>query len=603
MQNLSSSKQAALQKAQSYWQRANTHPSILQWRAEAVENFGFYDGSGQWLETDRARVQERGQKPLTFNVIQGRVDSLSGMEIQSRYRVSCQNDSGNPEEDRLAEALTHYLFFIQKNQKVPYKGSLKFRDMLICGLGWSNVYKEKGRTFYDYVHPFNVIPDPDDLSPQYDSMKYVCRKRWMEPDMVRKIWPKVASYIDFDDPDIAQSVDSPELTDRNSSYTSINNYVGYAQTRVLVGEVQYKEAKKAYSGIDYQGHYFETFDEEKAELLANSPRDIIEIDSYRIKRTLFLDSYLLEDAPLDPDLPGTQDFTYIPCVWKKRFRSGVPYGLLEGMKDAQRDLNVRMTKALYLANSSRLIVKGPLPLGYTSTQLSEELKKPDSVLLLPQNTDYELKDNAPLSEAQLRLMQEYDVFIQKTSGIYDDFLGKETNASSAVAQRQRQINSARNNVFAFDSFADMKEREARAILTYVQGSDEENLLVQILTDEERSSIILNLSRTINGKTLVFNDIRTLPISLEIEEVPDFSSTAEENKVALQELLSNPNAMFIMQSPSLLRRIGIRDYEKVAAEIQKSFMQQQEPQPANAPAVNASNEDLMAEQQNMVYPGI
>jgi hypothetical protein len=276
MYQLSASKQKLLETALNDFKRANLHPSNLEWRKETSDNFGFYDGSGQWRAEDVLRVRELKQVPLTVNVIQSPIDSLSGMEIQSRYRIAIRNSSGAQEKDKLANALTHWLFFIQKDQKIPYKDSLKFRDELVCGLGWTNIYIENGQFFYEWVHPFNVIPDFDDLSPQFENQKIVCRKRWMDPEMVRKIWPKVAQYIDFSNPDLCNTVYSPEITDRESAFTNTTNYTGYSQSRVLVGEVQRKYPKKAYYGIDHQGFYFETFNEEKAEQLANSPSDLNE---------------------------------------------------------------------------------------------------------------------------------------------------------------------------------------------------------------------------------------------------------------------------------------------------------------------------------------
>lgn len=604
MYSLSRPRQEALDKAQAYWKRANLHPSNMQWRTEAIEAFGFYDGSGQWSEKDLLTLNEDGRHPLTVNIIQRPIDALSGVEIQSRFRTGVQDDSGVLENQKLAKALTHALYFIQQDQRIPHKGSTKYRDHLICGIGWSNLYQENSRYFYDYVHPFNVITDPDDLSPQFDNMKFVCRKRWMEPDIVAKLWPKTASYIDFSDPNLSQTIYSPELMDRNSNYTNINNYTGYSQSRVLVGEVQYKIAKKAYCGMDSQGFYFETFDEEKAEELANSLRDIEEKESKQIIRTLFLDNYLLETAPLNPNIPNLEDFSYIPCVWKRRSKDGVPFGLIHSMKDLQRDLNVRITKALYLANSSRLIITGSLPPGESVQDIEAKLQRPSAVIVLPDGTKYDLKDNYPLADSQLKMVDNYEKLIPQVTGVYDDLMGKETNASSGVAQRQRQINSVRNNVFSFDNFADMKERESRFMLAMIQGGDNENMLSYILTEEEKESIILNLTRTINGKKYVFNDVRTLPVSLEIEEVPDYKSSTEENRAALENLLSNPNAMFIMQSPSLMRRLGIRDYEKLSEEIKQSMSQNQQGQQGQQnvsalPAPQTQN----PQEQSLAYQGI
>ncbi len=603
--SLSDSRQKALEKSQSIWQRVSLHPSTLQFRKEAIEAYGFYEGGlGQWRQTDLDTLASRDQLPMTVNIIQSRIDSLSGVEIQSRFRTAVQNDSGLLQNDKLARALTHQLYFVQQDQRIPYKGSLKFRDMLICGIGWSNQYQENGRFFYEQVHPFNVMPDPDDLSPQFDNMKYLCRKRWLDPETIMKLWPKIAKQIDFTNPYLCTTVYSPEIMDRSSDYTNINNYAGYAQSRVLVCEVQYKVPKTAYCGLDYQGFYFETFDEEKAEDLANTPQDIETKDSYQIMRDLFLDNYLLQHSPLNPNIPDLEDCSYIPCVWKRRFKTGVPYGLLDGTKDVQRDSNVRLTKSLYLSNSSKLIITGNLPPGETMDTIATQIKRPDSVIVLPEGTQYDLRNNDPLSESQLKMLDKYDMLMQRITGIFDDMMGKETNASSGVAQRQRQINSVRNNVFAFDNFADMKEREARFMLALFQGGQNENVLSQIMTEDEKETIILNLTKTIKGKKYMFNDVRTLPTSLEIEEVPDYRSSLEENKAALENLLSNPNAMLIMQSPSLMRRLGIRDFEKLSEEMKQTMMQnnaggagnqQPQGQQAQLPAPD--------EGQNLAYAGM
>ena len=115
--------------------------------------------------------------------------------------------------------------------------------------------------------------------------------------------------------------------------------------------------------MDREGRPFETFDLDTAEDLATSSREIEQTDSTRIMRTLFLagspgNDTLLEHAPLDFALPGSKDLSLIPVVFQRRFKTGVPYGLLESMKDIQRDCNVRVTKSVYAINSSQLVFKG-----------------------------------------------------------------------------------------------------------------------------------------------------------------------------------------------------------------------------------------------------
>jgi hypothetical protein len=236
----------------------------------------------------------------------------------------------------------------------------------------------------------------------------------------------------------------------------------------------------------------------------------------------------------------------------------------------------------------------------TVKEINRQIKDPASAVMLPPDCEIEIKHNDPLSNSQIAMVDKYDGLMQRVTGLYDDLLGKQTNAESGVAQKQRQISSVRNNVFAFDNFADMKEREARFMLALFQGGDVENMLSQIVTEDQKETIILNLVRTIKGKKVVFNDVRTLPVSLEIEEVPDYKNSMEENRIALENLFSNPNAPIIIQSPTLMKIFGIRDYEKVSQEVRAAMMAQQQGQ---AQPISRGNPTAQSPEQNMAYPGL
>ena len=164
-----------------------------------------------------------------------------------------------------------------------------------------------------------------------------------------------------------------------------------------------------------------------------------------------------------------------------------------------------------------------------------------------------------------------------------------------MAQNVRQVNSVRNNVFAFDNFSEMKKREATFLLKLIQTSGDQNLAVNILTEEEKEWIVLNLAVEKNGEMILSNTISHLPVSLYVEEVPDFRSTFEEQKAMLESLLGNANANWMMLSPKLLQMLGIRDGEKIAQEMrqvmQEKQMMEQGSKPQGGPASGGSPEGM------------
>lgn len=562
------SREGPLERARSYFEYANAHPVITAWRAKAQEDYGFYDGDGQWEPEILQQLQERGQAAITVNKIKPLVNFLSGVEIQTRFRMAFRSHSGRVEDDRLAKALTHLGYFVQEHQDIPYKASLKFRDSLITGLGWSQLYKDKHGIAYEQVHPLNMVFDPDDLSPNLSAMQFVARLRWYAIEEAKRLWPRESSYWNnlFHASPQSGSTSGEANFRQASSLDLYTSGDGGSGSRVLVVEVQYKDYDTAYAGFDGQGRMFQTFSKQEAwELDPTGAFD--KTTAARIQRVLFTGDRLLEHGPLRPAIPNLPDFTYIPIVWSRRL-NGVPDGWLSSMKDLQRESNYRRAKLVNNLSSFRAEVEANAMPGMSVDQIREELKRPDSILLKTPGTVLNIQSNIPLAQGQFEMLMQVDRELQQVSGIHDDALGKPTNAESGVAIEKRQVNSVRSQVFAFDNLRLMKKREGRLLLHYFQGGGDTFLEAQILDENEKETILLNAVRYVDGQRVMFNDIRTLPLSIYVEEVPDFESSAEEQQANLVALLGNAHAPLIMQSPLFMKRLGIRDYESLANEMQQ-----------------------------------
>jgi hypothetical protein len=602
---LTTKQQKAFDKARFYFRYAAGCQTIKAFRKKVIEDYGFYDGTGQWNEEQKESLLKSGCTPQVFNVIKPHINSLTSVDVQTRFRVAFRSHSNNEDDDLLAKAVTHLAYSIQENQDMTYKSTAKFMDVLITGVGWSNVYRDpnSGEIQYEHVHPLDVLFDPDDLSAQLNQSEFVIRMRWVPLSEVEKLWPQHKDYFEsrFDDytTDSSQDV-SPEIQQRREVELD-NFYLGsdYGR-RIRVIEVQYREAKTSYQAIDQNGHFFSTFNEEEAKALAGDKEPLQQKHASEIMRVLFCDDRLLEFAPLHPSLPDLPDFTYIPCLWSRRCSDAVPDGWLSSMKPVQRQYNALQTKLLYMLNSTRAIYEHGAFNNKTPQEIEAMLRDPSAAIEIMPNTRFELHPNSQISGGYFTLLEKTIEDVQRVSGYYDEALGKQTNAQSGVAIKARQVNSVRGQAVAFDNLKLMKKREARMMLNLIQSSGEKFIESRILNEEEQESILLNVVKEIKGQRIILNNIRTLPLSIYVEEVPDFESPSQEQQATLEALLSNPNAMMILQSPELLKRLGVRDYQDVARDFQalqqKAQAQKQAAQGQQGAQGQISPEQIMAAAQ-------
>lgn len=585
MKSLSLSRKNGLEVARSTFQYAAGNLLYVQGRGRTIRAFSFYDGDGQY---PRAFLREWGQRFLNFdadydlpppiiNKVKSMINHVSGVEIQSRFRTAYRSHSDKEKDELLAKALTHYSFFVQENQDMPLIQSYKFRDMLICGLGWSNLYLQNDQIQCEYVHPLNILYDADDFSPCMTDQQYVCRMHWVNKQTALMLWPKYKEEIDdlfYNAMPLTVGSFSPEFFNRVIEWVDLYAIGGGEGigSRIMVIEVQRKEKRKFFCGIEKsdvegeEGNYFETFDEELAEKLIAKGEEIIEKEGYQIIRTVFCRDIVFEHGPLNPNIPNS-NFTYVPGVYARRSSDAVPEGWLSSMEDIQRIINYTKAKELTLLNSVRAIVDaGALVDGQSPDDLREELSRNDSIIFKNKDANVTLHPNVDLAASQINTARRLDEELQQVSGLYGDAVGAQTNATASVSINSRARNSFKNQIIGFDNLMLMKKREAKLMLDLIQGSGMENLAVTILDDDEKETLILNLSVNIGGEEHIFNNIRNLPLSVYVEQTHDYESSPEEQRSTLEALLNNPNAMTILQSPQLLKLMGQRHWKKIADEM-------------------------------------
>lgn len=575
---LTESRQKALDKGKKIFEVGANNLLYRKARESCIQSFDFFDGIGQYHPEILQLLQARNQSPIVVNKVRAMINQASGLEINTRGKFAYRPHSNNEQEHILTKAISHYGFFVQKDQGFSFKGSLRCRDALICGVGWSYMYTDRDHIKYEYIHPLNYIYDANDFTPQMTNQRYGTQMHWMCVEEIKEKWPKHAKAFDkmIGSYDSVNNIGnfSTEFFNRRSAFIP-SSIGGNNGSMLLVNEVFYKEDRKYFCGIDKNGYYFETFKEEDAEKLANSKKDIEEKMGTQIMRTVFCNDILLDYAPALPNTPNRSDFPVIPCVWQRRTSDAIPVGWLEDLKDLQRELNYRKLKEIMSLNSVRAVIDPNAFHGMDADEIRKELSRADSVLFKTGMGQVDIIPNVDIAASMVKAAERIDHELQQVSGMYSDSMGEATNATSGVAIKQRQIGTSKNMAFGFDAFTFVKEREGKVFLELLQGSGLENIYINVvMDDDEKQEFIMNLVREVDGKPVMFNDISTLPVDIYVEIVPDYDSSFEEQRATLETLLANPQAPLILQNPYLLKiLIGERHADKIASAMQQLNQQQ------------------------------
>lgn len=424
------------------------------WRREAIENFEFVCNN-QWTPQDRALLREEEKPCLTFNHILPIINLLSGMERQNRADVKAFPRKGGVRI--IADAFTSLAKHSIDLCHGETEQSMQFVDGIISGKGWlkTDISFKKDKINGDLVvtrrSPFDMYGDPN--ATKYDlneSAKYIIECYWGDKEQIELLFPE-------HEKDIAKYITSPQdedmmdrtgklikKSDKEDRDPSLYNY--------RLKEIWWKSYKKQLFLIDGATMSFSPIhdsqkevaravvekEKRQAEAQKRRPRyslkeDIIEV----LHMTTMLGDMILEDIE-DPYRGMTAFPMQRFCPY---WFDGVTFGVVEGLKDPQREINKRSSQMLHIlnhtANTGYIVNEKEQN---TMDLLDEEGSKPGIIVTWNQHEPRKIEPNK-FPEGLFILKQDDEASMKKISGLNPDIMGqgdKRTDSGIAILRRQRQ---------------------------------------------------------------------------------------------------------------------------------------------------------------------
>lgn len=451
------------------------------WRTEARDDYGFVSGK-QWLDDDIRVLEQDRRPPITFNYSEKMVDAVVGAEVSNRqeatYKPRTVDDGG------FAELMNYAAKWVRDECGAEDEESDAFRDMLICGMGWTHTrlsYDEDqdGQLLIERIDPMEMRSDPAASKPGVTDRRYAYRRWYVDENEAKKEWPNT-TFVGSEDRDGGsgtavitrghryQDGDDDEH-DRHKGQVLITQYE--CVEREPIYRVSLADGIKEMPVPDF--------------LAIQSVLDEQGIKYAKQQKRVYYRAFFNGESLLEADLSPCQDGFTFQCITGKRDRNkNTFYGLTRVMKDPQRWANKWLSQILHIINSN---AKGGLMAEINAfvdpKKAQEEWASPDSITLFKEGA---LSGNK-VKEKQMgqfpagldKLMQFALGSLPMVTGINLEALGLANREQAGVLEAQRKQAAYGLLAPLFDSLRRYRKTQGCVLLYMINEYISDGRLIRI----------------------------------------------------------------------------------------------------------------------------
>lgn len=463
-------------------------------RLQMAVDADFYDGD-QWDFADAAVLEERGQMPLVFNEVAPMVDWLIGTE--RRARVDWKVLPRTEDDVEMADVKTKVLKYATDINRSAFNRSRAFADAVKVGVGWVDTGVRNDPTkdiIYDKYEDWrNVLHDSMAVEHDLSDARYIFRSRWVDDDVSYAMYPDRESVlrrsVEQDREYSSQQWGEDEFN--ADGYTSAShmsesrgshvaggrgNIDTEPRRRIRLIECQFRMPIKVRVVTDgpFKGSFVEAWDHVLTDAIGQSGGSIVDRVVMRMHVAVMTEGHLLALGPMPM---RHNSFSLTPVWCYRRGRDRMPYGVVRRVRDLQMDLNKRASKALFLLSTNQLLVeKGAVD---DINEAREEASQPDGVIVYKAGKKLEIHRDSEMAAGQVQMMTLNAQAIQKSAGISNENLGRQTNASSGEAIKARQMQGSVVTTEPFDNLRFLVQTQGEKLLSLIEQWYTEEKVVRL----------------------------------------------------------------------------------------------------------------------------
>jgi hypothetical protein len=549
-------KDKKLEAVKTFFDEAITYDR--EWQTNAEESFGFRDGHGQWTKEEKDILHEEKRPALTLNIVKSHIDLIKGLneDIKKRYVATPQG----VEDAFLCEVVNNVIYWLYNKNDYDAEEENAYESGLICGRGWVSIdFNIDETNMKDIkvdltsVPPHEVRRDPAGRKRDLSDASYIFWDRWLSiedfaikyPKFEQKAreafelgaWPKY-SYLDPMAPESGEFLNN-DINDESDYSDPLDvAYFDSKKHQIRVAHMEYWKYVKKYFFYDPStGNItkinipWKDFKERFKALWPNRKLRYETRTNKEVWWLQFCGEEILFDGKSPINYPG---FSLVPCFLFDDVsrRRGYHYGIVELMKDPQREINKRTSQTLNLFNQQVQPGVYAEPRAFANMDQAEQsLKESGSVTFLQ---DGAIKDQrfqerkVPTFPSAVLQMGEYArEMIRHITGINPDLLGmndKRQEPGIVVQLRQQQGMAILKPVFK--AYSKMREEIFKRLVAIVMQHMPNHQIVQILGESGRYKMDgPNIVDTKSGLQANFRNVDKIPYDIDTE--PESASMTQD----------------------------------------------------------------------------
>lgn len=460
------------QKAREFWRN---------WRAQARDDYAFVSGD-QWLREDEAILEAEKRPPITFNYSEKMIDAVLGAEVSNRQETSFK--PRGVEDSQLAELWNAAAKYVRDECGAEDEESDAFRDMLICGLGWtwtrmSYEMDLDGALMVERIDPLEMYPDPAASKAGLKDRRWHDRLWWVDEREVQRQWPD-ATWPEEDDFNTASGVvrHGHGYQDEDARDDDRDRHKGQVQLRLH----ECYEMEDVYR-VAAEGQVIEMEPAQFAQLQKEAP--LPEGSWVKQKKRVYYRAFFAGERLLEVKKSPCQEGYCMQAITGKRDRNrNTWYGLTRVMKDPQRWANKWLSQILHIINSN---AKGGLMAEIGAfvdpVKAREDWAKPDSITLFNEGAlsgkKVQQKEVVTYPAGLDKLMEFALGSLPMVTGINLEALGLANREQAGVLEAQRKQAAYGLLAPLFDSIRRYRKEHGRVLLYYIRHYISDGRLVRI----------------------------------------------------------------------------------------------------------------------------